>query len=150
MIYESRHVTAAAGIAPATLRNWIVRGLVVPEFPAQGRGRPAKFSVTDLLRVVALARLVDMGLPPADAEALAERLGDDAATYLYLASGLVYARPSVEERKWRTYWTRTAEGWEHSTDPDPVNPTITIDAAAMADAAMARLYEQFPYLEDTR
>ena len=148
MNFDSKHVAAAAGISPATLRNWTVRGLVEPTFPAQGRGYPAEWIATDLMTVVALARLVDMGMTPADAVTLADKIGSDASEYLLLTRPGVYARPSAEERSWRLYWTWTSHGWSHSTEPHPTRPTITIDAAGMAIDAMQRLYDEYPETEE--
>ena len=146
MIYANRHVCAAAGVPAATLRNWMVRGLVEPEFPSGGKGKPAQFSRQDLMTAVALARLRDMGLH--EASGLAEEIGREASTYMLLATPGVVARPSVEERPWRLYWTWTPHGWRHSTEPDPTHPTITIDAAGMAEDAMQRLYEEYPETEE--
>ena len=147
MLYQSKHVCAAADISRPDLNNWLVRGIVSPEVPAQGSGRPAKFSTRDLMFVAALARLRDMGMAPADAEGLAEQVARDAARYLLIRQDGNAARPTVEEVTWRLYWHRVPEGWAFTREPDPSHPQITIDAAAMAEDAMGRLLDNFPFLE---
>ena len=144
MIYANRHVCAAAGVPAATLRNWMVRGLVEPAHPSGGKGRPAQFSEPDLMTAVALARLRDMGLH--EASGLAEEVGRHAADYLFRKRNI--CRPSVDEMPWRLYWTWTPHGWSHSSKPHPTHPTITIDAAGMAEEAMQRLYDEYPETEE--
>ena len=136
--YEQKDVCNAADIEPATLRNWIVRGLIEPAFPAEGKGSRTRYDTSDLMTCVALARLVDLGLAPGTAADLARAVGEDASAYLLRhRPGVVSA--GFDDQAGRLYWRNTEHGWQWSTEPDWTTPTIALDSHALARQAVERL-----------
>ena len=70
----SRDICKHSGLSSTQLRNWIVRGLVVPSVPACGRGSPSRFTREKADQVAAMARMVSDGYRP---RAAAEKSGAD-------------------------------------------------------------------------
>ncbi len=61
--FSMKDVLAVTGLAAATFRPWVVRGLVKPSVPATGTGTPNVFTEDDIVKIALIAELVRWGVP---------------------------------------------------------------------------------------
>jgi hypothetical protein len=87
-LYSTSEASDLAGVTFTRLNRWATTGTLVPTTPAQGSGRPAKYSLLDVLRARAIGFLVDSSggtyCPRVGLAVIKEASADD------LTNGLVF------------------------------------------------------------
>ncbi len=87
-LYSTGEAANIIDIHPKRLVGFISRGVIEPEEPSAGRGRPAKLNLLDIVQARIIADLSDMGLgvrlSGEIAEAASARINlDDCKTFTY-------------------------------------------------------------------
>ncbi len=73
--YRMHEVVQRTGATPRQVRHWMALGLVWPEYPAKGPGKPVGFSPVDLAWIKVLSQLTDLGVDPGELREIAGRVG---------------------------------------------------------------------------
>lgn len=147
MSYSHKQIVQATGVQPATLLQWVERGIVVPDNPHPGRGQSRRWTFRDAVLVRTLVHLTTMGLTARIASGLADMVAAEADRVHVLSDPNVRA-VGYEYLDEPIHFWRGADGVWNSTAQLGIPAPPELPAIVIVPSRVARQVQQ--KLEDTK